>query len=94
MFSHFIKTAQTLIWNGPLGYYEIKRYAHGTLALGRLFAARSKGKAFGVVGGGETIDALAQTGMTQDVDFVSVGGGAMLEYLGGKELPGIEALYR
>ena len=92
-FARQIKSAKTLIWNGPLGLYEVKRYAHGTLALGRLFAARSKGKAFGVVGGGETIDAMKQTSMTEYVDFISTGGGAMLEFLGGKKLPGIAALY-
>ena len=92
-YAKHIKGARTLIWNGPLGFYEVKRYAHGTLALGRLFAARSKGKAFGVIGGGETIDAMEQTGMLEYVDFVSTGGGAMLEFLSGKKLPGIEALY-
>ncbi|OFW87408.1 phosphoglycerate kinase [Candidatus Uhrbacteria bacterium RIFCSPLOWO2_01_FULL_47_24] len=91
-FSHFIKTAQTLVWNGPMGLYEVKRFSHGTVALGRLFAARSKGIAFGVAGGGETIDALKKTGMAQYVDFISTGGGAMLEYLGGEELPGIKEL--
>lgn len=88
-----IKRARTLIWNGPMGLYEVKRYSHGTLALGRLFAARSRGRAFGVAGGGETIDALKQTGLIEYVDFISTGGGAMLEFLGGKKLPGIVALY-
>ncbi|MBI2551843.1 phosphoglycerate kinase [Candidatus Uhrbacteria bacterium] len=92
-YAKHIKGARTLIWNGPMGLYEIKRYSHGTLALGRLFAARSRGRAFGVAGGGETIDALNQTGMLEYVDFVSTGGGAMLEFLGGRKLPGIEALH-
>lgn len=91
-FARHLKTAQTLIWNGPTGFYEIKRFSHGTMALGRLFASRSKGRAFGVVGGGETVDALKKTGLEKYVDWVSTGGGAMLEFLAGKKLPGIEAL--
>ena len=91
-FAHYIKSAATLLWNGPMGFYEVKRFSHGTSALGRLFAARSRGKAFGVAGGGETIDALKQTGMMQDVDFVSTGGGAILQFMSGKPLPGITAL--
>ena len=75
-----------------MGLYEVKSFSHGTLALGRLFAARSMGKAFGIAGGGETVDALTQTGLVHNVDFVSTGGGAMLEFLGGKKLPAIEVL--
>ena len=91
-FAGYIKRAKTLAWNGPVGRYEVKRFSHGTLALGRLFAARSRGTAFGVIGGGETIDAVRKTGMAQYVDFISTGGGAMLAFLGGEKLPGIEAL--
>lgn len=91
-YAKWIKQAQTLTWNGPMGVYEAKRFSHGTLALGRLFAARSKGRAFGVAGGGETIDALTKTDMDEYVDWVSMGGGAMLEFLAGEVLPGIKAL--
>lgn len=87
-----IKKAQTIIWNGPLGYFEQKPYDSGTLAMARLVAGRSKGKAFGVVGGGETVAALRQSKMAEYVDHISTGGGAMLEFLAGKKLPGIEAL--
>ncbi len=89
-----IKQAKTLIWNGPVGVFEIKKFSHGTMALGRLVAARSKGKAFGVVGGGETVMALERTGMAEWVDHVSTGGGAMLEFLSGKPLPGIKPLMK
>lgn len=92
-YARYIKSARTLVWNGPMGRYEVKQYSHGTLALGRLFASRSKGKAFGVIGGGETIDAMEKTGLSEYVDFISTGGGAMIAYLGGEKLPGIEALY-
>ncbi|MFC1638923.1 phosphoglycerate kinase [Patescibacteria group bacterium] len=93
-YAQVIRTAQTLAWNGPMGLFEVKKFSHGTVALGRLIAARSTGRAFGVVGGGETIVALERTGMKEHVDHVSTGGGAMLEFLAGKTLPGIEPLIR
>jgi phosphoglycerate kinase len=90
--SKLIKKAQTVIWNGPMGNFEHKPFDHGTMAIARLVATRSRGPAYGIVGGGETIAALRRTKMSDFVDFVSTGGGAMLEYLAGKRLPGIEAL--
>jgi phosphoglycerate kinase len=91
-FAERIKRAQTIAWNGPMGLFEVKKFSHATIALGRMVAARSSGRAFGVVGGGETILALEQTKMSEYVDHVSTGGGAMLEYLVGKTLPGIKPL--
>lgn len=91
-YASFIRSAETLVWNGPLGWFETPKFAHGTLALGRLIAARSKGKAYGVVGGGESVMALQRTGLMDCVDHVSTGGGAMLEFIEGKKLPGLEAL--
>lgn len=87
-----IKKARTIIWNGPVGAFEVKPFDTGTLAIGRLVASRAKGPAYGVVGGGETVAALRRTKMQEHVDFISTGGGAMLEFLAGKKLPGIEAL--
>ncbi|MDD5043445.1 MAG: phosphoglycerate kinase [Patescibacteria group bacterium] len=92
LFAKLIRKANTLVWNGPMGFYENKTYSHGSIALGRLVAARSSGRAFGVVGGGETLDVLAATKMAKYIDHVSTGGGAMLEFLEGKKLPGIKAL--
>lgn len=89
-----IRKAKTLVWNGPLGLYEIKKFSHGTMSLGRLVAARSSGKAYGVVGGGETVQALERTGLSEYVDHVSTGGGAMLDFLAGKTLPGVKALMK
>jgi len=89
-----IRKAKTLVWNGPLGLYEIKKFSHGTMSLGRLVASRSSGKAFGVVGGGETVQALERTGLAEYVDHVSTGGGAMLDFLAGKTLPGVNALMK
>ena len=91
-FAAKVKTAQMIVWNGPMGIHEIPRFAHGSLILARVVAARSTGKAFGVVGGGDTLPVLAKTGMGEFVDHVSTGGGAMLDFLGGKTLPGVEPL--
>ena len=90
IFSSYIKTAQTIVWNGPLGKFEEASYKHGTLAIATAVAARSTGKAFGLVGGGETVEALKQTKMEEYVDFVSTAGGAMLAYLGGDKMPGLK----
>jgi phosphoglycerate kinase len=92
LFSKYIKKSQTLFWNGAMGYFEQKPYNIGTLAIARLVASRSKGKAFGVVGGGETLQALEIVKMSEHIDLISTGGGAMLEFLSGKKLPGVQVL--
>ncbi|MDO9399614.1 MAG: phosphoglycerate kinase [bacterium] len=92
LYASFIKQANTIVWNGPMGYFENEHFKHGTLAVARLVASRSDGKAFGVVGGGETVEALKITKMADYVDWVSTGGGAMLAYLSGEKMPGLEKL--
>jgi len=92
LYAGFIKRAATIFWNGPMGRFEDPHYKHGTLAIARLVASRSTGKAFGVVGGGETVEALKMTRMIDDVDFVSTGGGATLAYLGGEKMPGLKGI--
>lgn len=92
LYANIIKQANTLIWNGPMGFFELKDFRHGTLAIARLIAARSKGKAFGVVGGGETVEALKMSKMLVYVDWVSTGGGAMLSFLGGEKMPGLKGV--
>ena len=89
-----IKKAKTIAWNGPMGLFEVKKFSHGTIALGRIIAAHSRGKAFGVVGGGDTLRALDKTGMANYIDYISTAGGAMLEFLEGKMLPGIKPLVK
>lgn len=89
-----IKKAKTIVWNGPMGLFEVKKFSHGSVSLGRLIASRSTGKTFGVVGGGETVQCLLQTGMAEHVDHVSTGGGAMLDFLSGKTLPAIKPLLK
>lgn len=92
LFASYMKKAKTLIWNGAMGVFEQHPYEYGTYAITLLFAARSKGQAFGVCGGGETVQVFQKMKVLHDVDLVSTGGGAMLEFLGGERLAGIEAL--
>lgn len=92
LFSSYIKKANTLVWNGAMGYFEQRPYQYGTYSVARLLASRSKGKAFGIAGGGETIEVLKKLRLIGDIDLASTGGGSMLEYLSGKKLPGMEAL--
>ena len=92
LYSGLIKEARTILWNGPMGMFEDSDYKHGTLAIARTIAARSKGRAFGIAGGGETVAALRETKMMAYVDWVSTGGGAMLSYLAGQDMPGLKKL--
>ncbi len=91
-FAEEIKKAKTILWSGPFGRFEQKPFHHATVALARLLGGRGKGRAFVVAGGGETVDAIRLAHQLEHFDHVSTGGGAMLEYLAGKKLPGIEAL--
>ncbi|MBI2038001.1 MAG: phosphoglycerate kinase [Candidatus Magasanikbacteria bacterium] len=92
LFARYIKKAKTLVWNGAMGNFEQHPYQYGTHSMARLVASRSKGKAFGVAGGGETIEVMKKLHVLNDLDLASTGGGSMLEYLSGRSLPGIEAL--
>lgn len=94
LFSKYIKNAQTLIWNGAMGYFEQHPYQFGTYAVARLVASRAKGKAFGVCGGGETVEVIKRLKLIDDIDLVSTGGGAMLEFLSGNQLPGVKAVLK
>jgi len=93
-FGRYIKQAQTLVWNGPMGMFEIPEFSHGSDYIAQNVAMTSKGPAFGVVGGGETIALLDKLGIKKWPDFVSTAGGAMLEFLEGKVLPGIKPLLK
>lgn len=89
LFDNIIQSAKMVIWNGPIGKFEIPAFAHGTLAIAESIKA-SKAKT--IIGGGETIEFLARHNLLDAFSFVSTGGGAMLEYLGGEKLPALEAL--
>lgn len=94
LFVSFIRPANTIIWNGPMGYFENEHFKHGTLAIARFVAARSTGQAFSAVGGGETIEALKLTKMEHYIDWVSTGGGAMLAFLSGEPMPGLKGIVK
>jgi len=93
-YSQQLKSAATIVWNGPMGLFERPPFHHGSVILARLIATRSSGRAFGVVGGGETLAVLARTKMERYIDHVSSGGGAMLAFLAGEEMPGLVPLVR
>ncbi|MDD5032284.1 MAG: phosphoglycerate kinase, partial [Patescibacteria group bacterium] len=92
LYCRIIKKAQTIIWNGPMGMSEASHFKYGTLSVARAIATRSRGRAFGVVGGGETIAALKMTGMENYVDWISTGGGATLAFLSGAKMPGLSKI--
>lgn len=89
-YSSKISEAGTVIWAGPVGFFEKPKFAGGSLAIAKAIAKNKK--SFSIVGGGETVEFLRKNKMDKYFDFVSTGGGAMLEFLAGKKLPGIEAL--
>ncbi|MBP9864501.1 phosphoglycerate kinase [Patescibacteria group bacterium] len=91
--AELIKKAKTIMWNGPVGVTEIPSFSHGSLVIARAMAVRSKGTAFGVAGGGDTLPVIFSSGMSEWFDHLSTGGGAMLEFVAKKgKLPGILAL--
>lgn len=92
LYAEKINKAQTLVWNGPMGKFEENSFKQGTLSIARLVAARSRGRAYGLIGGGETVAALKLSKMEDYVDWVSTAGGAMLSYLGGEKMPGLEKI--
>ncbi len=91
-FQNILTTARTVVWNGPMGVFEIDKFSKGTLAIAEMLADITSKGATTVVGGGDSVAALAKANKTNKVSHVSTGGGASLEFLGGIKLPGIEAL--
>lgn len=92
LFHDVVMKCKTILWNGPLGVFEMENFAGGTIALGNSIAEATKNGAFSLVGGGDSVAAVKQFGFEDKVSYVSTGGGAMLESLEGKTLPGIAAI--
>jgi len=91
-FAAIIKDSKTVLWNGPMGVFEFDTFAKGTKAVADAVVEATKNGAFSLIGGGDSAAAVSKFGMTEDVSYVSTGGGALLEYMEGKVLPGVKAL--
>ena len=92
LFADIVSISKTILWNGPLGVFEMPNFANGTISLGHAIAKVTEKGAFSLVGGGDSVAAVKQFGFEDKVSYVSTGGGAMLESLEGKILPGIAAI--
>ena len=92
LFHDVIMNSRTILWNGPIGVFEMPNFAAGTVALGDSIAESTELGAFSLVGGGDSVAFVKQFGYEEKVSYVSTGGGAMLESLEGKELPGVKAI--
>ena len=92
LFKNIILESKTILWNGPMGVFEMPSFAKGTFAVAEYIAKATKQGGFSAVGGGDSVAAINQSGFAKDISYISTGGGAMLEYLEGKTLPGIKAI--
>lgn len=93
-FSRIIKNSKTIIWNGPMGVFEMENFSKGTKEIGKAICEATENGAFSLVGGGDSVAAVKKFGFADKVSYISTGGGAMLEYLEGKELPGVVAIQK
>jgi len=91
-YSAEIAKSKTIVWNGPMGVFEMPAFAKGTLAIAQAVAAATTAGAISIVGGGDSVAAIHQSGLAGKISHISTGGGASLEFLGGRKLPGVEAL--
>ena len=93
-FTDVIKSSKVILWNGPMGVFEMDSFAEGTFAIARAMSEATEKGAFTLIGGGDSVAAINKSGLDDEVSFISTGGGAMLEYLEGKELPGVAAILK
>jgi phosphoglycerate kinase len=91
-YTTYLKGAGTILWNGPMGVFEMEAFSHGTKAIAQAVADVTEAGAFSLIGGGDSVAAIEQAGLADAVSFISTGGGAMLELLEGKTLPGVSAI--
>ena len=94
LFADVIKSSKTILWNGPTGVFEFENFTHGTRTVGEAVVEATKNGAFSLVGGGDSVAAVNKFGLTDGVSYVSTGGGALLEAIEGKSLPGIAAIQK
>jgi phosphoglycerate kinase len=92
VFSKVVEDSKTILWNGPMGVFEMEKFEKGTKAIADAVVKATENGAFSLIGGGDSAAAVAKFGLTNDVSYVSTGGGALLEYMEGKELPGVKAI--
>ena len=92
LFSETIQKSKTIIWNGPMGVFEMSNFENGTKKIGEAICKSTQGGAFSLIGGGDSVAAIKKFNMSEKVSYISTGGGAMLEYLEGKELPGVKSI--
>jgi phosphoglycerate kinase len=92
LFSSVIENSKTILWNGPMGVFEMEKFSKGTTAVAKAIAAATAKGAYSLIGGGDSVAAINKNGLSDKVSYVSTGGGAMLEYMEGKKLPGITAI--
>lgn len=91
-FAAVIENSKTILWNGPMGVFEMEKFSKGTTAVAKAIATATSKGAFSLIGGGDSVAAINKNGLADKVSYVSTGGGAMLEYMEGKKLPGITAI--
>jgi len=92
LFSEVIENSKSILWNGPMGVFEMEKFSKGTTAVANAIAAATAKGAYSLIGGGDSVAAINKNGLADKVSYVSTGGGAMLEYMEGKKLPGITAI--
>jgi phosphoglycerate kinase len=93
IFTKTIMESKTILWNGPMGVFEMKKFQAGTKAIAEAIAKATENGAYSLVGGGDSVAAINEFHLADKVSYVSTGGGALLEYFEGKELPGIKAIH-